>query len=126
MSLTFSAEARQPIGGTRDMSVIDEIASERTRQVAIEGWTFEHDDRHPPSELAQAAACYALVDSQVIMNDPFDDGAILLRDLVKNMWPWELEWWKPKSMRRNLVVAAALIVAEIVRLDRQDRKSKSL
>ena len=31
---------------------------------------------------------------------------------------WGLDWLKPKSPRRDLVRAAALIVAEIERLDR--------
>ena len=33
-------------------------------------------------------------------------------------WPWHRQWWKPKNARRDLVRAAALIVAEIERLDR--------
>ncbi len=35
-----------------------------------------------------------------------------------SMWPWAEEWWKPINPRRNLVKAAALILAEIERLDR--------
>lgn len=38
------------------MSVIDEIAAERQRQVEVEGWTAEHDDKHADGSLAQAAA----------------------------------------------------------------------
>jgi len=30
---------------------------------------------------------------------------------------WAREWWKPKDRRRDLIRAAALIVAEIERLD---------
>jgi len=33
-------------------------------------------------------------------------------------WPWAEKWWKPKNERRDLVKAAALILAEIERLDR--------
>ncbi|NPW56957.1 hypothetical protein HPR97_34090, partial [Pseudomonas aeruginosa] len=33
-------------------------------------------------------------------------------------WPWDEEWWKPKSARENLVRAGALVLAEIERLDR--------
>ena len=33
-------------------------------------------------------------------------------------WPWEPRWWKPKNPRRDLVRAAALLIAEIERLDR--------
>lgn len=34
------------------------------------------------------------------------------------VWPWDWAWWKPKNPRRDLVRAAALIIAEIERLDR--------
>jgi hypothetical protein len=40
-------------------------------------------------------------------------------------WPWSLHWWKPKSPRRDLIRAAALIVAEIERLDRADSRAAS-
>ena len=32
---------------------------------------------------------------------------------------WSKDWWKPKDKRRDLIRAAALIVAEIERLDRK-------
>lgn len=34
------------------------------------------------------------------------------------VWPWDESWWKPTTPRRDLVKAAALILAEIERLDR--------
>jgi hypothetical protein len=33
-------------------------------------------------------------------------------------WPWPPEWWKPCDRRANLVRAAALLIAEIERIDR--------
>lgn len=89
-------------------SIITEIAAERRRQMEVEGWTPQHDDAHSRGQMAQAAACYA--DPQPKM----DCSGLPLR------WPetWEDYWWKPKDRRRNLVRAAALIVAEIERLDR--------
>lgn len=91
------------------MSVIHEIAAERKRQVEVEGWTPEHDDAHRSGEMACAAACYALC-AGVGSND--------LIGLLGRYWPWSVEWWKPKGRRRDLIRAAALIVAEIERLDR--------
>lgn len=88
------------------MSVIDEIAAERERQKAAEGWTPEHDDTHIDGQMATAAACYA------IAGHPY--GA----EVVHEFWPWNAEWLKPKDRRRDLVRAAALIVAEIERMDR--------
>jgi len=85
------------------MSAIEEVAAERARQRLEEGWTSEHDDSHDDGVLARAAACYAL-NATGIVADVF--------------WPFARRWWKPKSPRRDLIRAAALLVAEIERMDR--------
>lgn len=90
------------------MTVIEEIAAERRRQIEAEGWTPEHDDSHVMGELAMAAACYAA------------PTMFARADGLPELWPWSREWWKPKDRRRNLVIAAALIAAEIERLDRRN------
>ncbi len=90
------------------MDVIAEIRAERDRQILDEGWTPEHDDTHSKGEMALAAGCYALNAAP----ERFADGVVPI------FWPWAREWWKPKSRRRDLVRAAALIVAEIERMDR--------
>ncbi len=85
-----------------------DVLAERRRQVTAEGWTSEHDDQYEDGELIDAAACYAQ-DSGLwdCVGEPPSD------------WPWNDEWWKPsKNMRRNLVKAGALILAEIERRDR--------
>jgi hypothetical protein len=88
----------------RTYAALGEIADERERQKAVEGWAEAHDDEHTDQSLARAAACYA---------NP---------RIAPDMWPasWHLAWWKPKDHRRNLVRAGALIVAEIERLDRRE------
>lgn len=83
---------------TTSSRALYDISVERQRQIEEEGWTPEHDDRHANGELACAAACYVIGDAE--------------------RWPWHKSWWKPRSRRSNLVRAAALIVAEIERLDR--------
>lgn len=93
------------------MTVIDEVYIERSRQINVEGFTAEHDDKHTGGALASAALCY-IYDSTY-----FCDFSIL-----RHYWPWEKEWWKPSTPRRNLIKAAALIVAEIERLDRMEKK----
>lgn len=92
------------------MAAIDDVMAERERQNAVEGWTAEHDDTHSDGQMALAAGCYALNAA----TERFSDG------IVPMFWPWAREWWKPKDRRRDLVRAAALIVAEIERLDRAD------
>lgn len=91
------------------MTIIEEIAAERARQIEQEGFTAGHDLVHDRGELAAAAACYAQHASWG-RHDP-------LREAPYD-WPWHPQWWKPKNPRRDLVRAAALIVAEIERLDR--------
>ena len=108
------------------MSVIEEIAAERKRQVEVEGWTAEHDGRHHPSgELARAAALYASHAGERFAWSPAEYQAWTPDpDADETPWPWDIEWWKPKNPRRDLIRAAALIVAEIDRLDRERREGE--
>ncbi len=74
-------------------------------------WSTELDDEHSHGQMARAAACYALAGSSA----PNDGTAALLVSLA---WPWDEQWWKPTSARRDLVKACSLALAEIERLDR--------
>ncbi len=87
-----------------------DVLAERRRQKIKEGWDVAHDDKHRDGVLARAAACYAF---PRMHQDP--------RIITPLDWPksWGAKWWKPKDRRRDLVRAAALILAEIERLDRQ-------
>lgn len=103
----------------RDASkAASDVLAERRRQVENEGWSTEHDDEHNNRELARAAACY--VDLYCGSQTPVDD------DNAPDDWPWDDCLWKPKDQRHNLVRAAALIVAEIERLDRTDAARRTL
>ncbi|MFU6910709.1 hypothetical protein ACM76C_07900 [Pseudomonas aeruginosa] len=88
-----------------------DVQVERRRQVEAEGWTPEHDDEHSHGQMARAAACYALAGSSA----PNDGTAALLVSLA---WPWDEQWWKPSTARRDMVKACVLGLAEIERLDR--------
>lgn len=88
-----------------------DVASERRRQRSIEGWTSEHDDAYQNSELAEAAACYAINAHNQGFSTP-------------EHWPWDPEWWKQSGARRDLVKAGALILAEIERIDRAAGKGE--
>lgn len=72
-------------------TAIELIAEERQRQIDAEGYSAEHDDEHTDDDLRWAASCYLL------------------------------HSWKPADEVRNLVKAAALIAAEIDRLQRSER-----
>ena len=43
---------------------IEFISDERKRQIEVEGYDEEHDDRHYDNELAIAASCYCLPSGQ--------------------------------------------------------------
>ena len=89
-------------------AVLD-VAAERRRQIEAEGWSPSHDDEHEGCELAMAAACYAGNAGGYSWMDGWPG---------ENLWPWSRDHWKPSTARRDLVKAAALILAEIERLDR--------
>lgn len=83
-----------------------EVTAERVRQVTVEGFTSLKDDQYLRGELVWAAVSYA-----GYAGDPTNR-------FMPAEWPWAARWWKPESPRRALVKAAALILAEIERLDR--------
>lgn len=102
------------------MNVIDEIAKERQRQISKEGWTLEHDDQHTDGSLADAAAYYAAT-TRVFKAEEYAGVGYKPYSVYSDLWPrsWSERWFRPKrARRRNLIVAAALLVAEIERLDR--------
>lgn len=82
------------------IGVVKEVVKERIDQIVNKGFTPKHDDQHTKGELADAAAAYANTKGYV------------------DTWPFEIEDIRPKDRRHDLIRAAALIVAEIERLDR--------
>lgn len=95
---------------------LNDVIAERQRQITTEGWTPEHDDQHSDNELAGAAACYAMNMHDFYIH--YTDELNWSEAPKPDDWPWSEEWWKPTNPRRDLVKAAALILAEIERLDR--------
>lgn len=89
----------------RSFAVVLEVLHERERQVRVEGWTPAHDAERLDGSLGIAAAALAMP-SCSLKSDLNDEAVIHGLAL------------KPKDRRRDLVRAAALIVAEIERLDR--------
>ena len=101
------------------LDIIDEISAERSRQVEDEGWSPEHDDEYTDGQLALAAACYAAHQVMPVRSVPMGPHQIVS---VPKFWPWSWNWWKPRGKRRDLIRAAALIVAEIERIDRLEKE----
>lgn len=111
-----------------------DVLRERERQVSVEGWTPEHDDEHAGGQMALAAVCYAMPTDRLKMcvkYNEIDNGRsageynpFMARYMVPTLWPdsWHAMYWKPTDRRRDLVKAAALILAEIERIDRETLK----
>ncbi|EPC02494.1 hypothetical protein L861_09085 [Litchfieldella anticariensis FP35 = DSM 16096] len=98
-----------------DRGPLAAIAEERARQIAVKGWTPEHDDKYRSGELAAAASAYAWA---AYYEQDIGD---VDRETPPETWPWEdCESWNPSTPRRNLAKAGALIVAELERLDRTE------
>ena len=76
------------------------------RQISKFDWTCSHDDQYSEGQLVDASVCYSSADGPEAPC-PF-------------LWPWSADWWHPSTERRNKVKAAALMLAEIERLDRAE------
>ena len=101
--------------------ILNEIRAERQRQIESEKFSRYHDDNvNLRGELAGAASSYALSSAFTLHNK----GVPMSRP--PNMWPWDPKWFKPKSPREDLIRAAALIVAELERLDREEKDVSKL
>lgn len=103
-----------------------DVVAERQRQVHTKGYATTHDDLHTHGELARAATCYAYAGSLSDILRPnlrvetYQGSPTLTRSLWPPNWGWN--WFKPKSRRADLVRAAALLLAEIERMDRTKAK----
>jgi hypothetical protein len=85
-----------------------DVLKERCRQVEGEGYSIEQDDTYTDYQLPRAAICYGI------------KAAGLPDHLERLYWPFRSSAVKPANRRRSLVKAAALLLAEIERLDRAE------
>lgn len=101
---------------------VSSVLTERNRQWAVEGFDPARDDQYVRGELALAATCYVAhvglsQELEAKLGEKFDAEQHRTMPAL-HFWPWSRDWWKPTDRRRDLVKAAALIIAEIERLDR--------
>lgn len=103
---------RIPVAGAPEPSPgASRITAERARQVAQEGWSAGHDDRHGGWVLPAAARAY------LEASDYADATGLELAE--PTCWPWASASWKPSGdPLRNLAKAGALVAAEMDRLIR--------
>lgn len=100
------AASRVPSKGAQD------VLAERGKHPS-DGFTPEHDDKHKTGELPRAAVVYAL-DAVGKTADPWPAA------FAKAVEPWLIMF--ARTPRTNLVYAAALLLAELDRLDRAEAK----
>lgn len=99
---------------------IELIKEERLKQIA-KGYDAGHDDEHRNGEISQAAGCYLSVASAQIRGASAKEFPVevFLYGEGEFQWPWEEEFYRPDEFAiQNLAKAAALIVAEMERLQR--------
>lgn len=94
-------------------TAIEMILDERRRQIEVEGWTLAHDDDHEDGELSLAAACYAAYPLVIYFKNEIG---------FKKLRPFdEYDIKDGKTEIQQLVAAGALIVAEIEKIQRENR-----
>lgn len=86
------------------MNALDLIAKERARQIAVKGYTTQHDDEHDFGEIAQAAVEFAA---------PYSN------HLTPDSWAYKRD---DHTRLEQLAKAGALIVAEMERLVRMEEQ----
>lgn len=109
-------------------TVLGQIKMERGRQIT-KGYDAVHDNNDDPGSHARAAAFYAI--AAYFQRDWYEGGNIALtEDELDDIgyqaetdspgYPWENESKRVEpTARENLIKAAALIVAEVERIDRE-------
>lgn len=91
--------------------VLADIKRKRQRQVVVHGRSRLHDDLHTDGEIAIAAIPY--------IQSAYMEKLGLTAEELGVFWPWVNEPPKLAQPRRELLLnAAALLVADIERLDR--------
>lgn len=91
-----------------------DVLTERRRQITTKGWDHDHDDAQGNDEIAAFAAVYAMPEGA--RDWPAKETGFG-RTFAEALIPF---CWAPKfgDRLRDLVKAAALLVAEIERIDR--------
>lgn len=97
-------------------SGIELISKERKRQIEELGFDYSNDSLYTNNELADAAACYAILPNLKLRG--------IAKKLREVLWPWNKTSYKPTpdDRVRELVKAGALIAAQIDWIQNQNKK----
>lgn len=103
---SLAAAATETFKPRETYGVLMEVATERAKQIS-KGFDASQDDLYTTDELPRAAIVYAL------------KGNGIETMLGRKIYPWNKQTFKDDGRRANLIKAAALLVAEIERMDRE-------
>lgn len=110
-------------GAGRFLAAMADIRRERARQITDLAYSPARDDSLDFAELARAAASYALAAAAMVIPSDNPHHRITVHR-VRETWPFPVP---PnligKAPRRLMVIAGALILAEIERLDRAEARA---
>lgn len=109
-----------------------DVVSERISQEVENHYSEESDDHQNQLQLLIAAVSYCLYppDNDLERNAmttffyPATESTGDIKRVSEQLWPWDSNTFKPRDRRNNLVRAAALIMAEIDRMDRLSEKEE--
>lgn len=102
-----SIDKTEILGHTTLAMAFSLIMGERCRQVE-KGYDASHDKEHRSGELCQAGAAMAIRAQAISHHQP-------CCELGDRMWPWKDGLPKRRSSTNDLIIAAALLVAELER-----------
>lgn len=95
-----------------------DVVVERQRQISAKGYHLDHDDTHINDEIAALAAWYVMPPGAREWNTTSTGYGDTLGEAILPGWNQP----SGKDRRRELVIGAALTIAEIERLDRAAAK----
>lgn len=102
---TFLAGWQTHEATKRETGALFDIAVERKRQIEKEDYSAEEDDRkyagHHANEMSLAAASYCLSAASKVT--PLLTEQKRFGEYSLKLWPWFMEYFKPKDERRDLV-----------------------
>lgn len=96
-----------------------DVMAERLRQIDDFGYDAKHDDGHVDGDLTKAGIAYAMAALARMHQAVGDeDQAGHAYAVVRRMYPFDARFAPEEDRRNALIRAAALMLAEIERIDR--------
>ena len=86
------------------------ILEERGRQIQELGYDDAHDRQHQPVDFIKAAMAYLALHNELQNSN----------SIARGYWPFDPQYFKPRTLERDLVKAGALVAAAIDRYNQKE------